>query len=56
GLQEETGLKARKVFQPIRAAVTGRMVSPPLFESIELLGKQKTAAYLRLSVTKALAG
>lgn len=41
-IPEETGSKARKVFQPIRLAVTGRLVSPPLFESIRVLGREKT--------------
>jgi glutamyl-tRNA synthetase len=31
-----------KVAQPVRVAVTGTTVSPPLFETIELLGKEKT--------------
>jgi len=39
---EENGLKAKAVFQPIRVAVTGRTVSPPLFESMALLGREKT--------------
>jgi glutamyl-tRNA synthetase len=38
--------KAKVVFQPIRVAVTGRLVSPPLFESLELLGKQETLSRL----------
>ncbi|MBA3528578.1 MAG: glutamate--tRNA ligase, partial [Propionibacteriaceae bacterium] len=33
------GLKPRLAFGPIRAAVTGRRISPPLFESLELLGR-----------------
>lgn len=41
-LVEETGLKAKLVFQPIRVAVTGRNISPPLFETIELLGRDTT--------------
>jgi len=41
-LVEETGLKAKFVFQPIRVAVTGRNISPPLFETIELLGREAT--------------
>ena len=49
GLQEERGLSARHAFQPIRAAVTGTLVSPPLFESIALLGKLRTLARLRAS-------
>ncbi|MBE0448788.1 MAG: glutamate--tRNA ligase [Actinobacteria bacterium] len=42
GLVEEMGLKAKLVFQPIRVAITGRTVSPPLFETIELLGRDAT--------------
>ena len=36
---EEAGLKPKLVFQPIRVAVTGNMVSPPLFESIVLMDR-----------------
>lgn len=39
---EELGLGARKGFQPIRVAVSGSTVSPPLFESIEALGRDRT--------------
>jgi glutamyl-tRNA synthetase len=45
-LAEEQGLKPRKAFQPIRLAITGRLVSPPLFESIELLGRERSLARL----------
>jgi glutamyl-tRNA synthetase len=45
-LGEERGLKPKQAFQPIRAAVTGTLVSPPLFESLELLGKDETLARL----------
>ncbi len=38
---EGMGLKPRKAFQPIRVAVTGSKVSPPLFESMELLGRER---------------
>ena len=41
---EETELSARKGFQPLRVAVTGSTVSPPLFESIEVLGRDVTFA------------
>ncbi len=44
---EERDLKPKKAFQPIRAAVTGTLVSPPLFESLEILGKEETIARLR---------
>src|SRR4051812_30723268 len=40
-------LKPRKAFGPIRVAVTGSSVSPPLFESMELLGRDRSLARLR---------
>ena len=40
------GLKPRVAFGAVRVAVTGRTVSPPLFESIELLGKVETLSRL----------
>jgi glutamyl-tRNA synthetase len=40
-LADELDLSPRKAFQPIRVAVTGSTVSPGLFESIELLGREK---------------
>jgi glutamyl-tRNA synthetase len=43
---EQLGLKPRQGFQPIRVAVTGSNVSPGLFESIELLGRETTLARL----------
>ena len=39
-------LKPRKAFGPIRVAVTGASVSPPLFESMELLGRDRSLARL----------
>jgi glutamyl-tRNA synthetase len=45
-LAERLGLKPREAFQPIRVAVTGSKVSPGLFESIELLGREETLARL----------
>lgn len=42
GLPETLGLKPKIVFQAIRVAVTGTQVSPPLFESLELLGQERT--------------
>jgi len=41
------GLKPRTAFGPLRAAVSGRRVSPPLFESMELLGRDSTLARIR---------
>jgi glutamyl-tRNA synthetase len=47
GLASEAGLSRTKGWQPIRAAVTGSNVSPPLPESLSLLGKERTVARLR---------
>lgn len=41
-LIDELGLKPRFAFGPLRVAVSGRRVSPPLFESLEILGKKET--------------
>lgn len=41
------GLSRTKGFQPVRAAATGSNVSPPLPESLELLGRERTLARLR---------
>jgi glutamyl-tRNA synthetase len=46
-LVDDLGLKPRNAFGPIRVAVTGRTVSPPLFESLELLGRDRTLGRLR---------
>jgi glutamyl-tRNA synthetase len=45
-LAERLELKPRDAFQPIRVAVTGSKISPGLFESLELLGKDETLARL----------
>ncbi|MFC7402692.1 glutamate--tRNA ligase [Citricoccus sp. GCM10030269] len=39
-------LKPRQAFGPVRTAVSGKKVSPPLFESLEILGKESTLARL----------
>ena len=46
-LVDGLGLKPRLAYGPVRVAVTGRTVSPPLFESIELLGRERTLERLR---------
>jgi glutamyl-tRNA synthetase len=46
-LVDGLGLKPRKAFAPVRVAVTGRTVSPPLYESMELLGRDRTLYRLR---------
>jgi glutamyl-tRNA synthetase len=46
-LAASAGLNRTKGWQPVRAAVTGSAVSPPLPESLELLGKERTVERLR---------
>lgn len=50
-LPEQLGLKNKIVFQSIRVAVTGTMVSPPLWESLALLGREKTLERLEACIT-----
>ena len=46
-LIEEMGLKPRIAFGAVRIATTGSTISPPLFESMELLGKEASLARIR---------
>jgi glutamyl-tRNA synthetase len=46
-LAERLGLKPRQAFRPIRLALTGSEVSPGLFESLEVLGKEESIARIR---------
>jgi glutamyl-tRNA synthetase len=50
---ERLELKPRQAFQPVRVAVTGSRVSPGLFESIELLGREATLSRLRVAAAAA---
>lgn len=43
-LAEASGVKAKDLFNPLRSAVTGQMVSPPLFESMALIGREACLA------------
>lgn len=54
-LVDGLGLKPRKAFAPVRVAVTGSTISPPLYESLELLGRERTLARLRAAVPAATA-
>jgi glutamyl-tRNA synthetase len=49
-LCDELGQKPRQVFAPIRVAVTGSRVSPGLYESLELLGREVSIARIRRAV------
>ncbi len=46
-LVDDMGVKPRLAFTPLRVAVTGRRVSPPLFESMEILGKESSLQRLK---------
>ncbi len=46
----ELGLKPKVAFQPVRVAVTGSKVSPPLFASLELLGRDRTLERMRAAL------
>jgi glutamyl-tRNA synthetase len=49
---QELGLKAGQMFQPIRVAVCGKKNAPPLFETLEVLGKEKTLERIRQAIKK----
>ncbi len=52
-LTESLGMKPRQSFQPIRVAVTGSKISPGLYESLELLGRDESLARLRAGAAAA---
>ena len=52
-MADELGIKARKAFQPIRVALAGSKVSPPLFESMDILGREKCMQRIARALTMA---
>jgi glutamyl-tRNA synthetase len=52
-LVDGLGIKPKHAFGPVRVAVTGRRVSPPLFESLELLGRERSMGRLRAGLAHA---
>ncbi|MGY1682660.1 glutamate--tRNA ligase [Geodermatophilus sp. SYSU D01176] len=50
-LVEGLGRRPRQAFGPVRVAISGRTVSPPLYESLELLGRDRTLARLAAART-----
>ena len=50
---EQLGMKPRQAFQPVRVAVTGSKVSPGLYESLELLGRETSLERLRAGAAAA---
>jgi glutamyl-tRNA synthetase len=51
-LIDELGLKPRNAFSALRIAVTGSHISPPLFESLELLGKERSITRIKAVISK----
>jgi glutamyl-tRNA synthetase len=49
---QEMGLKAGQMFQPIRVAVCGRKNAPPLFETLQVVGKETTLARIDEAIQK----
>jgi len=49
---QELGIKAGQMFQPIRVAVCGRKNAPPLFETLDVLGRDKTLARIGQAIPK----
>lgn len=50
-LIEGLDLKPKLAFGPVRVAVTGRRVSPPLFESLEILGRERSLSRIQLALS-----
>ena len=49
---QELGIKAGQMFQPIRVAVCGRKNAPPLFETLEILGRETTLKRIEQAIKK----
>ena len=49
---QELGVKTGQMFQPIRVAVCGRKNAPPLFETLEVLGRETTLARIEQAIGK----
>ena len=52
-LVEELGVKAREVYQPIRVAIAGSTISPGIFESVAVLGRDETLARIDSAIERA---
>jgi glutamyl-tRNA synthetase len=50
---EELGVKPKEVFQPVRVAITGTTVSPGIFESVAVLGREETLARIDIALSRA---
>ena len=56
GVVDELGVKPREVYQPIRVALSGGTVSPGIFESVAVLGRDETLARIDRALARAAAG
>ena len=50
-LATEMDVKVGQLFSVVRVAVTGQSVSPPLFESMEIIGREKSLERLKNAIT-----
>jgi glutamyl-tRNA synthetase len=50
---EDRGVKPGKVFQPVRVAIAGQTISPGIFESVALLGRDETLARIDAALRRA---
>ena len=55
-LATEVGLKAGQLFMSMRVAVTGKTATPPLFETMEVLGRDRSVRRLRAAVSRLTRG
>jgi glutamyl-tRNA synthetase len=55
GVVEAHGWKPKQVFQPVRVAIAGRTVSPGIFESVALLGREETLRRIDAALARAAA-
>ena len=55
-LERHDGMKMGKLAQPVRVAITGRAVSPGIFETLAVLGPRKSVARIRTALKRYLAG
>jgi glutamyl-tRNA synthetase len=56
GVVEDLGVKGKDVFQPVRVALTGGTVSPGIFESVALVGRDEALARIDAALERARAG
>jgi glutamyl-tRNA synthetase len=56
GVVERSGAKPGKVFQPVRVAIAGQTISPGIFETVVLLGRDQTLARIDQALSHAIGG